>query len=182
MRKFTQVSMIPALVILAACGGDTARIDDALRTDLSLAAQAQPQTQGYFLPQEGGAYGVPMPNTQQLLGYNQFGQPVYGTPVGYQQQHVQAPQPVVYQQAPAPAPAPRVVYRTAGSGSSVGASAPAPARSGDRLKEGAIIGATAGAVVGATTQRNTLKGAIVGAAAGGVLGAVVGKQVPKSWP
>ncbi len=182
MKIISRLTLVPALALMAACGGDDQpRMDDALRADLNLAAQVQPPMQGYVSPQElGGMYGAPMPQPQQLLGYNQYGQPVYGTPVGYQQPQVYAPQPV-YQQ-PAPAPAPRVVYRTAGSGGSSGSVASAPGRSGDRLKEGAIIGATAGAVIGATTQRNTLKGAIVGAAAGGVLGAVVGKQVPKSWP
>jgi len=185
MRKIAQFRTIPALALVAACGGnEPPRVDDALRADLSLAAQVQPPMQGYVSPQElGGAYGAPMPYGQQPIGYNQYGQPVYGPPAAYPQQPVYAPQPVVYQQAPAP----QVVYRTASapsSGRSSGtvARAPAPARSGDRLKEGAIIGATAGAVIGATTQRNTVKGAIVGAAAGGLLGAVVGKQVPKSWP
>lgn len=181
MRTISKFFLIPAVALVAACGGnEPPPIDDALRSDLSLAAQVQPQMQAYMSPQEMGMYGAPVPMPQQLLGYNQYGQPVYGTPAGYQQPQQRAPQQVVYQQAPAPAP--RVVYRTAGSGGSSGSVATAPARSGDRLKEGAIIGAAAGAVVGATTQRNTLKGAIVGAAAGGVLGAVVGKQVPRSWP
>lgn len=186
MRKIVRLSIIPALAVFAACSQEAPRMDDALRTDLTLAAQAQPVMPGYVSPQElGGAYGQPMPYGQQPIGYNQYGQPIYA-PVGVQPMPVYAPppQPVVYQQAPAP----QVVYRTSApapraSGTrSSGTVAQAPARSGDRLKEGAIIGATAGAVIGATTQRNTLKGAIVGAAAGGLLGAVVGKQVPKSWP
>lgn len=178
MRTIRTLSLIPVVAFLAACGGNEApAIDDALRADLTLASQVQPPMQPYMSPQEMGMYGAPVPMPQQLLGYNQYGQPVYGTPAGYQQQP--APQQVVYQPAPAPAPAPRVVYRTASSGGSSGSVGSAPAQSGDRLKEGAIIGAAAGAVIGATTQRNTLKGAIVGAAAGGVLGAVVGKQVPR---
>lgn len=161
-----------ALATLAACSKDDApRMDEALRNDLSLAAQMQPyQPQMYVSPEEQGyAYGYSQPRAAPQ-GY--YGQPYYQPRA----------QPVVYRQAPAPrvisrAPASEPVY----SGSSGGGNG------GDEgvvknTKRDAIIGAAAGAAIGVASTRNTLKGAIIGAAAGGLLGAVVGEKIDVRRP
>lgn len=158
----------PALILAAACSSkkDDARVDDALRNDLALAASQQPyQPQQYMSPVE--------------QGYAQgYGMPQQYAPNGY------APNPYY---APAPAPVQRqVVYRSApvyrssaSSGSSArSGSAPAPARRVEKhTGRDAAIGAAAGAVIGATSSRDKLKGGVIGAAAGGLLGAVIGNNV-----
>jgi len=166
----TRLFLTPALLAsLAACGGnESPRLDDALRSDLSLAAQVQPyQPQMYVSPEEQGyAYGAPPGYAPPPRYAPQYYPPGYYPP---------APQQVVYRQAPAP----RVVRR---------APAPAPAASQGEVyggeeqvikntKRDAIIGAAAGAAIGVASTRNTLKGAIIGAAAGGLLGAVVGEKI-----
>lgn len=170
MRKTALWLAAPAMLVLAACGGnddDNARLDDALRNDLSLAAQAQPfPNQQFVSPYEMG-YGpqgypmqgqYPTPYPQQGGYYPQAQQPVY-----YPQPVVQrAPQPVV-QRAPARAPA-----RTA-----------EPIRN---TKRDAVIGAAGGAILGAATSRDKLKGAVIGAAAGGILGAIVGHTIDVKNP
>ena len=146
-----------AALSLAACSrGESERMDEGLRQDLSLASQMQPYApQPYISPVE--------------MGYDQYGRPIYqqsmyrnpAYPYGYP-----APMPV------ATAPAPRVIYRS-----------PAPARyptevvTQTNTKRDAIIGAAAGAAIGAATTRDRLKGAVIGAAAGGILGAVYGQKV-----
>ena len=66
MRSLVKWMAIPAVVIAAACSNkDDSRLDDALSKDLALASQVQPyQPQQFVSPQE--------------MGYNQYGQPVYG--------------------------------------------------------------------------------------------------------
>src|SRR5690606_24786058 len=116
MHRLLQIGLVPSILVLGACGDNTPRLDDTLRSDLNLASQLTPQATQYVSPQElGGMYGAPMQGAPQFMGYNQYGQPVYGPapqqpvypaqPV-YQQQPVYQAQPVVYQPAPAPAPAP----------------------------------------------------------------------------
>ena len=149
--------LVPAMA-LAACGRNESKpMDDALRSDLSLAAQVSPQGQQYVSPTELGA---------QQPGVNGYAN-------GY------GPQPYV---APRPA-ATRTVYRTRRASSrSSGTvySAPAPRTTIEKhTKRDAIIGAVAGAGIGAVTSRNKVKGAVIGGIAGGILGAVVGNNVDK---
>jgi hypothetical protein len=151
--------LIPALA-LAACGrsGDKP-MDDALRSDLSLASQVQPyQPQQTISPTE--------------LGYANGATP-YAP--GY------APAPRPYNAAPAPVRT-RTVYRSAPARStSAGTYEPAPQRTRIEKHTGrdAAIGAAAGAILGGVTSRNKVKGAVIGAAAGGILGAVIGNNVDK---
>lgn len=163
---------LAALAALAACSkGEAPRMDEALKNDLSLAAQMQPyQPQMYVSPEEQGyAYGYGQPRYLQQ-GY--YGQPYYQP----------RPQQVVYRQAPAP----RVVRRAPASesvyGGSSGGGYGGEAGVVKNTKRDAIIGAAAGAAIGVASTRNTLKGAIIGAAAGGLLGAVVGEKIDVRRP
>lgn len=155
MRQVMKWLIAPAVVLSAACGGknEQANMDDALRSDLALAASVQPyQQQQYVSPMEQG-YAMPVQRVPANGGY--YGQGVY------------QPQPVA-QRAPAP------VRRTSTTARSTGTVRREPVR---HTKRDAMIGATAGAVIGATSSRDKLKGAVIGAAAGGLLGAVVGHTV-----
>ena len=180
MDSTTKIWLLaPALLFVAACGrnDDSARMDDGLRNDLSLASQAQPfPAQQFVSPYEMQpgmpGYGQPMPQ-----GY--YGQPMY--PQQYPQpygQPVYGPQPVSYPQAPAPAPRPaprptQTVSRAPAqsSGGTIATS------SGSNVKRDAVLGATAGAVIGATASRDKWKGGVLGAAGGAVLGAVIGNTI-----
>jgi hypothetical protein len=160
MSKFVRWMLVPAVAILAACGGQSEadRLDEALTRDLALAASMQYPQQQFMSPMEMG-YGQYPPNP-----YAQYPQPVYG----------QYPQPVygppAAQQAIYRAPAP---VRTTTTRASTGTVARAPKRN---TKRDALIGATAGAVIGATISKD-VKGALIGAAAGGLLGGVVGHTI-----
>ena len=59
MRNFVKLLAVPALVLAAACGGNQEpRVDDALKSDLALAATAQPYAPQQFVsPQEMGYMG-----------------------------------------------------------------------------------------------------------------------------
>ena len=162
MERFVRLLAVPALALVAACGGsDDKQIDEALRNDLALASTMQPyQPQQFVSPMEQGYMG----------GYGYA--PQYAPqPQGYY--YPTAPQPVVQQQpriyrAPAP--------RSTGS-ASAGTAQPAPTRVVKHTKRDAIIGAVAGGAIGAVTSRDKVKGAVIGAAAGGLLGAVIGNNV-----
>ena len=173
MKKLAVWLAAPAMLVLAACGGDdTAQLDESLKNDLSLAAQTQQfPGQQFMSPYEMG-YGpqgypaqypqqYPQPYPQQGYYYPQP-QPQYGYP---------QPVPVV-QRAPAP-----VVQRAPARAPS--RPAPEPIRN---TKRDAVLGAAAGAVLGAATSRDKLKGAVIGAAAGGVLGAIVGHTIDVKNP
>lgn len=175
-----------ALALAAACGrADDARIDDALRNDLSLATQAQ-QYRG-----------------QQIVSPQELG---YGQPYGPQYPNPYAPQPAQagYYAGPYMAPAPqpqvveRVVYRdrprssssgvrrSSGGGGGTYSSAGTVSREPRTVikkntKRDAAIGAAAGAAIGVATsaRKDRLKGGLIGAVAGGVLGAVIGNNVDK---
>jgi outer membrane lipoprotein SlyB len=155
MRKLGIVVSLAALALIGACRGSGAEPDDALRSDLALAAQAQPyQAQQFVSPTE---------------------QPYapYGTAQQYQ---AVARAPVMRAAAPAP-------RRT--SSSSAGTYYPAPAAPRPvvkHTKRDAAIGAGAGAVIGAVTSRDKLKGGLIGAAAGAILGGVIGNNVDVQRP
>jgi len=146
-----------AAVGAVACSREPARVDDALRQDLSLASQAQPY--------------VPQPYVSGVeLGYDAYGRPVY-QPAPYRGASYPAPVPVAARQAPrirrAPASANTGVYSgTTGPGETV-----------RNTQRDAILGAAAGAAIGIASSRDRLKGAVIGAAAGGVLGAIYGQKV-----
>ena len=159
MPSIRRLLVIPAVALIAACGGNDRNeqpLDSGLSNDLALAASSQnmPPAQ-YMSPMEMG-YATP-------VGYS-------NAPYGYTPQGVAVRQPVQAQpvyRAPAP----------------VARRAPAPAAEPIRnTKRDAVIGATAGAVIGATTSRDKVKGAIIGAAAGGILGGIIGHTVDVKQP
>jgi hypothetical protein len=167
MRKHTTLlTLIPAALVISACGREAARPDDALRNDLTLASQATVPAQ-YMSPGEMGYANSP---------YSPYGT----TPYAGQ------PYPAA-QRLPAPAPRPTAsVRRTSSSGASRPSSsgtiyrAPAPAPEPQIIKHtkrDAAIGAAAGAIIGAATSRDKVKGGLIGAAIGGVLGGVIGNNV-----
>jgi hypothetical protein len=161
MPSIRRLLVIPAVAVIAACGGNDRNeqpLDSGLSSDLALAATAQqyPPAQ-YMSPMEMG-YATPVGYSNAPYGYTPQGVPV--------RQPAQA-QPVYR------APAPRTTTSRA----------PAPAAEPVRnTKRDAVIGAAAGAVIGATTSRDKVKGAIIGAAAGGLLGGIVGHTVDVKNP
>jgi hypothetical protein len=197
--KITKVTILaPALALAAACGGsgDEPKLDDALRSDLSLATQAQQyRPQQFVSPQE--------------LGYQ--AQPPYGQPLPYGAQPMQAGYAAGPYYAPQAAPAPqpvreRVVYRTrtvrsgasrsssggGGGGYSSGGTYSSAGSVDDGADErraarakgrtnGAIIGSVAGAAVGVATsgRKDRVKGGLIGAVAGAGLGTIIGNNTAK---
>lgn len=162
MRNFVKLLAVPALVLAAACGGDQEpRVDDALKSDLALAAQAQPYAPQQFVsPQEMG-YMTPQGYVpMQPQQYGAYGQPVYQP----------APQPVrtVYRSAP-------TTTRRASTGTAQ--RVPSGTVIKRNTKRDAVIGGVAGAAIGAATSRDRVKGGLIGAAAGAVLGGVIGHTV-----
>ena len=93
-----------------------------------------------------------------------------------EQGYVKMPAPATYRTTSA-SEAPRVIYRTAGSGTS---RAPARTRVEKHTMRDAAIGAAAGAAIGAVTSRNKVKGAVIGAVAGGIVGGIFGNNVDKT--
>jgi hypothetical protein len=152
---FKKILILPAALFAFACGGDK-KVDDALNSDLSTAAQARPYTplDSITAAERAGVATAPASNSLRST--------------------TTAPRTTVrrttttrrssgtYSSAPvysAPAPAPVVVKHTT---------------------RDAAIGAGAGAVIGAVTSRNKVKGAIIGGAAGAILGGVIGNNVDKT--
>jgi len=170
MRKLKTFILVPAAILaVTACGrDDSSKIDEALNADLTLAAQARPNTAVDSISAMERAYAA-----QGLapVGYAPAGNaPVYSQP---QAQPVQ--QRVVYRDRPVSRTTTRdrPVYRT------TTASAPAPRKTTvvKHTKRDAAIGAAAGAAIGAVTSRDKLKGAVIGGVAGAVLGGVIGNNV-----
>lgn len=159
MRRMSWLVCVPLAVIAAACGrSGPSNADDALKTDLALAAQAQPYAaQPNISPTEAGFA------TQQA-----------------QPQSIQAVEraPVVHRSSTARRSS-SSSSRSSGSGSYEPARAPAPppVHTVKHTTRDAAIGAGAGAVLGAITSRNKVKGGLIGAAIGGVLGGVIGNNV-----
>ncbi|MFN2637235.1 MAG: YMGG-like glycine zipper-containing protein [Gemmatimonadaceae bacterium] len=157
---FKKLLIIPAAVFAFACSNDK-KVDDALNSDLSTAAQATPYTpldsinaaeragvattaQPTALRSSATTTRAPVRRTTttrrsstRSSGGTYSSQPVYSAP---------APQPVIVK----------------------------------HTKRDAAIGAGAGAVIGAVTSRNKVKGAIIGGAAGAILGGVIGNNVDKT--
>ena len=156
-----------ALATLGACsrGGDV-HPDDALKSDLALAAQAQPYTAQQFVGPNELSPGATAPAPQ----YN-------ATP--------RAPQAVHHTSSSrrsSSRSSSRGVSRSSSNGGnypSVPSTPPEPVR---HTQRDAAIGAAAGAVIGVGTSRDKIKGGIIGAAAGGILGGIIGHTVDVQKP
>jgi len=160
MRFNRMLLFVPAAILAVACGRDDSnkRVDDALNSDLSLAAQARPFT---ALDSISAAERAAQAQGLAPVGYI-GGQPVYSTP--------RTTTPV------------RRTTTTRRSSSGGGVYS-APARRTTvvkHTKRDAAIGAAAGAVLGAVTSRDKVKGAVIGGVAGAVLGGVIGNNIDKT--
>ncbi|MBA2686586.1 MAG: glycine zipper 2TM domain-containing protein [Gemmatimonadaceae bacterium] len=160
--RFKYLIAVPAIFLAAACKGNDAKVDDALNSDLSLAAQSQT---------------APLDS-------------ISGVERGYTTGTTAAPVARTSTRRTTSAPVRRTSTARRTSSSSSGSSSgstssgtyypPAPAtKVVKNTKRDAAIGATAGAVIGAATSRNRVKGAVIGGAAGAILGAVIGNNVDK---
>ncbi len=159
MKNFKMLVLIPAAILAVACKGNDKKVDDALNSDLTLAAQARPYTAMDSISAAERAYAA-----QGLapVGYAPAAAPVVSAPTRTR---------VVYRDRP--------VYRRSSSAGTYSA----PARRTTivkHTKRDAAIGGAAGAVIGAVTSRDKLKGAVIGGVAGAVLGGVLGNNVDKS--
>ena len=158
MKNFKMLALVPAAILAVACGtSDNKKVDDALNSDLTLAAQARPYTAMDSISAAERAYAA-----QGLA------------PVGYAPAAPVVTQPtrtrVVYRDRP--------VYRSSSSSGTY--SAPRRTTIVKHTKRDAAIGGAAGAVIGAVTSHDKLKGAVVGGVAGAVLGGIIGNNVDKS--
>ena len=161
MRKYQMLFLVPAAILAVACGRNDSnkKVDDALNSDLSLAAQARPYS---ALDSISAAERAAQTQGVAPVGYLN-GQPVYSTP-----------RTTVRQSAPA---------RRASSSRSSSSGTYYPARQQvivKHTKRDAAIGAGAGAVIGAVTSRDKVKGAVIGGLAGAILGGVIGNNVDKT--
>ena len=159
MRFNRMLILVPAAILAAACGRDDSskRVDDALNSDLSLAAQARPYS---ALDSISAAERAAIAQGIAPVGYV-GGQPVYATP-----------------RATVQTPVRRTSTRRSSSGGGTVYSAPARRQTiVKHTKRDAAIGAGAGAVIGAVTSRDKVKGAVIGGLAGAVLGGVIGNNV-----
>ena len=160
MRRIKWIVLVPAAMVAAACGRNSSpAVDDALKSDLALASQAQPF------------------NPQQVMS------PAEG---GYAPERQLAYAPTSARRAPVPYRRTASVRRSSGSSrSSSDGGGYYPAQSAPRqvivkhTQRDAAIGAVTGAVIGATTSRNKVRGGLIGAAVGGILGGVIGNNVDK---
>jgi len=147
---YRKLIILPAALLAIACGGNDKKVDDALNSDLSMAAQATPYTplDSITAAERAGVATTALRSTstaprttvrRTTARRTSSSGPVYSTP--------------------APAPQQQVVKHT---------------------KRDAAIGAGAGAIIGAVTSRNKVKGAIIGGAAGAIIGGVIGNNVDKT--
>jgi uncharacterized protein YcfJ len=157
--------ILPAAFLAFACGGNDKKVDAALNSDLSTAAQAGPYT--------------PL---DSVTAAERAGTATTTAPATALRSTAAAPRTVVRRTS-----APRRSSTRSSSGSSGGYSsapvysAPAPQPTVVKhTKRDAAIGAGAGAVIGAVTSRNKVKGAIIGGAAGAILGGIIGNNVDKT--
>jgi uncharacterized protein YcfJ len=152
---FKKLLILPAAFLAFACSNDK-KVDDALNSDLSTAAQANPYTpldSVTAAERAGTAPAKALTSTAPRTVYR--------------------------------APVRRTTTRSTSSGGTYSSqpvySAPAPQQTVVKhTKRDAAIGAGAGAVIGAVTSRNKVKGAIIGGAAGAILGGVIGNNVDKT--
>jgi uncharacterized protein YcfJ len=153
---FKKILILPAALFAFACGGGDKKVDDALNSDLSTAAQAQPYTplDSITAAERAGVAGAPASNSLRSTST--------------------APRTTVRR-------ATTTTRRSSGTYSSAPVySAPAPQQTVVKhTKRDAAIGAGAGAVIGAVTGHG-VKGAIIGGAAGAILGGVIGNNVDKT--
>ena len=152
---FKKILILPAALFAFACGGDK-KVDDALNSDLSTAAQATPYTPlDSITAAERAGTATAKPTALRSTST------APRTTVRRTTTTRRSSSGGTYSSAPvysAPAPQPQVVKHT---------------------KRDAAIGAGAGAVIGAVTGRS-VKGAIIGGAAGAILGGVIGNNVDKT--
>jgi hypothetical protein len=149
---YKKILILPAALFAFACGGNDKKVDDALNSDLSTAAQATPYT--------------PL---DSITAAERAGT---AKPTALRSTSTAAPRTTVR----------RTTTTTRRSSSSGGtySSAPAPApQEVKHTKRDAAIGAGAGAVIGAVAG-HSVKGAIIGGAAGAILGGVIGNNVDKT--
>ncbi len=157
---FRKLIILPAAILAVACGGNDKKVDDALNSDLSTAAQATPYTPLDSITaaeRAGTAPGNALTSTASAPR-TVTRAPVRRTTTTRRSSSsagTYSSQPVYR----APAPQPTVVKHTT---------------------RDAAIGAGAGAVIGAVTSRNKVKGAIIGGAAGAIIGGVIGNNVDKT--
>ena len=149
---FKKILILPAALFAFACGGDK-KVDDALNSDLSTAAQAQPYTPLDSITAAERAGVAPASNSLRSTSA--------------------APRTTTVRRSTS--------TRSSGTRSSSPVySAPAPQQTVVKhTKRDAAIGAGAGAVIGAVTGHG-VKGAIIGGAAGAILGGVIGNNVDKT--
>ena len=158
MRINRMLFLVPVAILAVACGRDDSnkKVDDALNSDLSLAAQARPFT---ALDSISAAEKAAQAQGLAPVGYV-GGQPVYSTP-----------------RTTTPVRRTSTVRRSSGGGVYY------PARQQTvvkHTKRDAAIGAATGAVLGAVTSRDKVKGAVIGGVAGAILGGVIGNNVDKT--
>jgi hypothetical protein len=153
---FKKILILPAALFAFACGGNDKKVDDALNSDLSTAAQATPYTPlDSITAAERAGTATAKPTALRSTST--------------------APRTTVRR---------TTTTRRSSSGGTYSSapvySAPAPQQEVKHTKRDAAIGAGAGAVIGAVTSRNKVKGAIIGGAAGAILGGVIGNNVDKT--
>jgi len=154
---FKKILILPAALVAFACGGNDKKVDDALNSDLSTAAQAQPYTplDSITAAERAGVATTPASNSLRSTS--------------------SAPRTTTVRRA-------TTTRRSSSSGTYSSApvySAPAPQQEVKHTKRDAAIGAGAGAVIGAVAG-HSVKGAIIGGAAGAILGGVIGNNVDKT--
>ena len=150
---FKKLLILPAAFLAFACSNDK-KVDDALNSDLSTAAQANPYTPlDSVTAAERAGTSKALTSTAPRTVYRA---PVRRTTTRSTSSGGTYSSQPVYR---APAPQQTVVKHT---------------------QRDAAIGAGAGAVIGAVTSRNKVKGAIIGGAAGAILGGVIGNNVDKT--
>ena len=161
MKKSRMLFLVPVAILAVACSRDNSskKVDDALNSDLSLAAQAHPYN---ALDSISAAERAAQAQGVAPVGYV-GGQPVYSTP-----------------RTTTTTPVRRTATRR--SSSSSGTYYPAPRQQVivKHTTRDAAIGAGAGAVIGAVTSRDKVKGAVIGGLAGAILGGVIGNNVDKT--
>jgi hypothetical protein len=156
---YKKILILPAALFAFACGGNDKKVDDALNSDLSTAAQAQPYTplDSITAAERAGVATTPASNSLRSTTTTAPRTTVRRATTTRRSSSSGG----TYSSAPvysAPAPAPVVVKHT---------------------KRDAAIGAGAGAVIGAVAG-HSVKGAIIGGAAGAILGGVIGNNVDKT--